>query len=69
MTEHTRRIAVREYSNNAPSAQETQLFRNFGNCVLSGKLDPHWPEIARKTQQVVDACMQSADEGGKLIEL
>jgi predicted dehydrogenase len=69
MTEHTRRIAVREYSNNAPSAQETQLFRNFGACVLSGKLDPHWPEIALKTQQVVDACLRSAREGGRLVDL
>jgi predicted dehydrogenase len=69
MTEHTRRIAVREYSNNAPSAQETQLFRNFGKLVLGGKLDPHWPEIALKTQQVVDACMRSANDGGKLIDL
>lgn len=69
MTEHTRRIAVREYSNNAPSAQETQLFRNFGSLVLSKKLDSHWPEIALKTQHVVDACMRSANEGGTLVEL
>jgi len=63
MTEHTRRIAVREYSNNAPTAQETLLFRNFGDIVLSGKLVPDWPEIALRTQQVVDACMESAREG------
>jgi predicted dehydrogenase len=69
MTEHTRRIAVREYSNNAPSAQETQLFRDFGSLVLAGKLDPHWPEIALKTQQVADACMRSANECGRLIDL
>lgn len=69
MTEHTRRLAVREYSNNAPTAQETQLFRNFGSLVQAGKLDAQWPEIALKTQRVVDACMRSANEGGKLVDL
>jgi predicted dehydrogenase len=69
MTAHTRRIAVREYSNNAPTAQETQLFRNFAQLVLDKKLDPHWPDIALKTQQVVDACMRSAKQGGKLVEV
>jgi predicted dehydrogenase len=69
MTEHKRRVAVREYSNNAPTAQETRLFREFAALVLSKKLDPHWPEIALKTQQVIDALMQSARESGKVVTL
>ncbi len=69
MEEHTQRFAVREYSNNAPSAQESNLFRNFSSLVLSGRVDPHWPEIALKTQQVMDACLASARQDGKAIEL
>ena len=67
--EHTRRHAVYEYSNNAPSAQETNLFRNFAELVLSGKRDDFWADIALKTQQVMDACLTSARQDGKTIEL
>jgi len=49
-----------EPSNNAPGSQESQLFRTFSDCVLSGKLDLHWPEITLKTQRVLDACLESA---------
>lgn len=63
MEQHTRRITVPEYSNGEYNAQETNLFRTFGELALSGKLDPHWPEIALKTQQVLDACLRSAREG------
>lgn len=64
MEEHTRRIAVHEHSNNAPNAQETALFRNFADLVLSGKLSDHWPKIALQTQQIMDACVQSAENNG-----
>lgn len=69
MERHTQRHAVVEYSNNHPSAQETRLFRTFADCVNTGKIDPHWPEIALKTQQVMDACLESARHGGKIVEL
>ena len=69
MEEHTRRYAVYEYSNNAPSAQETNLFRNFSELVLRGKPDDFWADIALKTQQVMDACLASARQDGKTIEL
>jgi len=69
MVEHTRRVSVREYSNNKPDAQETNLFRNFSTLVLSGRLDPHWPEIALKTQQVMDACLESARNGSREVTL
>jgi len=69
MERHHRRVGVREYSNNHPTAQETQLFRKFNDIVLSGKLDPHWPEISLKTQRVMDACQESASADCKRIEL
>jgi len=67
--EHTRRHAAYEYSNNAPTAQETNLFRNFSALVLSGRRDDHWADIALKTQQVMDACLASARQDGKTIEM
>lgn len=64
MEDHTRRVAVPEYSNNASNAQEVNLFRRFSEIVLSGQRDSHWPQIALLTQQVMDACLQSARNGG-----
>jgi len=64
MEDHSSRVAVREFASNHPTAQETKLFRTFGNLVLGGAPDPHWPEISLKTQQVLDACLASAREGG-----
>jgi predicted dehydrogenase len=52
-----------EYSNNHPSAQETGLFRTFGDLVLSGRRDHFWPDVALKTQQVLDAALKSAAAG------
>lgn len=64
MERYQRRVAVREFSNNAPQAQETALFRNFASLVLSGRRDPSWPDMALKTQQVLDACLASAQADG-----
>ncbi len=69
MEEHTRRVAVAEYSNNAANAQESNLFRGFSELVLSGKPDDSWAQVALQTQQVMDACLASARQDGKLIEL
>ena len=69
MEQHPRRIAVRESSNNAPNAQETNLFRKFSELALSGKPDNFWADIALKTQQVMDACVTSAQQDGKPVEL
>jgi len=60
MEEHTRRVAVPEYSNSAENSQEAQMFRQFAELALSGQPDLYWGEIALKTQQVLDACLQSA---------
>jgi predicted dehydrogenase len=69
MEEHTRRFAVREYSNAAENAQETHMFCRFAELVLSGRPDHSWGELTLKTQQVLDACLQSARAGGSVIEL
>ena len=50
------------------TAQNTVMFRNFANQVLSGKLNDEWPTWALKTQQVQDACFQSAQEDGKPVK-
>ncbi len=69
MESHQRRIATSEYSNNHPNAQETNLFRTFNHLVLSGEIDPHWSEIAFKTQRVMDACLESAQDHSRPVSL
>jgi len=69
MQSNTRRWVVEEHSHSHPSAQETNLFRNFAEQVLSGKLNPAWPEMALKTQQVMEACFESSFDDGKMIDL
>lgn len=69
MEDHTRRESVREYSNSETNAQETNLFRTFNHQVLSKRVDPHWGEIALKTQIVLDACLESARNGNKPVEI
>jgi predicted dehydrogenase len=69
MESHMRRYAVREYSNSMAESQEANLFRTFSALVLSGQPDPSWGERALKTQQVVDACLQSAREDGRLMSV
>jgi len=50
-----------DHSADRPStAQETNMIRNFANQVFSGQLNDEWPMWALKTQQVQDACFQSA---------
>ena len=56
-----------EYSNNTKNAQETALFRNFAALVLDGKLDGFWPEVALKTQRILDAALKSARNGGAAV--
>ncbi len=63
MEPHRRQYSVAEYSNNHPNAQETRMIRTFSDLVLSKKVDDHWPQIALKTQQVMDACLASAVSG------
>ena len=60
MEAHWRKFSVPEYSNSHPTAQETNLFRNFAEQVRSGTLNEAWPEWALKTQQVMEECFRSA---------
>ncbi len=69
MHEGRRVEAIDEPSSNAPGSQESGLFRTFSELVLSGKLDAHWPCISLQTQRVLDACLASARDGGKVVKL
>ena len=69
MERREQRLTRQEYSNSHPTAQETGLFRNFGDLVLQGKTDPSWGEITLKTQRVMMACLESARQGGQAISL
>ena len=63
MEEHRQRLAVAEYSNGHATSQETNLVRNFVAQVQTGHLNDLWPEMALKTQRVVNACFDSARAG------
>lgn len=62
MRRHTRTVSLPEYSNSHATAQETNLFRTFSDLVLTNRRDPHWGDIALKTQTVMDACWLAAKE-------
>jgi predicted dehydrogenase len=69
MESHPVRYAVRECSEGAENAQEVNMIRTFGNLVTGGTPDPTWGEIAMKTQVVMDACLRSAQQNGKPIDV
>lgn len=69
MERHPRRVALKEHSDSHPTAQESRLFRRFGELVLGGSPDPFWPRISLQTQEVLDACLRSAREGGREVLL
>ncbi len=69
MEDHRRRVAVDEPSNSARTSQEANMFRTFAALVLSGQPDDAWGDMALKTQQVLDACLRSADSGGRMVEV
>lgn len=45
------------------TAQDARMWRNFANQIFSGKLNEEWPTWSKKTQQVMDACHESAKRG------
>ena len=63
------RVVVPEPSHGQATAQETNLFRSFAEQVRSGRLNEMWPDFALKTQQVVNACLESALAGGQPVSL
>jgi predicted dehydrogenase len=58
-----------EHSASLAMAQDSQMFSNFARQVQSGKLNEDWPMWALKTQQVMDACYESAREGSRTISI
>jgi predicted dehydrogenase len=64
MESYPRRLAVHEYSNGMPNAQETHMIRTFAEIVTSGRRQPWWEEQALATQQVLDALLCSARQNG-----
>jgi len=69
MESHLRRLAVDEYSNGMPNAQETNMIRTFAQIVISGQLQPRWGEQALATQRVLDALLCSAKQDGNVVAL
>ena len=65
MERHSRHYTIGEYSDSKPMAQETNLFRNFSAIVNKRQVDELWPDIALKTQRILNACLDSARNGGK----
>ncbi|HEU0008782.1 MAG TPA: Gfo/Idh/MocA family oxidoreductase [Verrucomicrobiae bacterium] len=68
MKPETHRLAVAEHSHGHADAQEANLFRNFATAIRSGRLNEQWPEMALKTQQIMNACLESANAEGQPIE-
>lgn len=65
MGSHPRRYAADEASDGEPDSQETNMIRTFSSLVTSGTLDQIWPDVALKTQLVLDACLRSARHEGR----
>ena len=64
MEPRRRRIAVEEYSNSMPNAQEANLYRAFAEQVRSGVLNEEWPESVLRTQIVMEQVRDSALKAG-----
>ena len=69
MQPHVRRWRTKEHSHGDPTAQESLLFRHFGEQVQTGTINSLWPDIALKTQQVMEACRESALLGGQPVKV
>lgn len=64
-----RRIPFAEPANDSRTAQETNMVRNFAEQVRSGQLNESWPMMALQTQAVVNACLASARDDGRLVTI
>jgi predicted dehydrogenase len=58
-----------QHDDSRTMAQEVHMIRNFTNQVQSGKLNDDWPMWALKTQQVMDACFESARNGSRTVQI
>lgn len=66
---HTARKAIAEYPSGEQNAAEVNMVRRFAECVLSRRLDPLYPDLACKTQRILDACRRSDAAGGVSVTL
>lgn len=66
---HEQRISCAEYSNNHPTSQESELFREFGRIVLSGDRTSIWPDLSLKTQIIMDALLDSARSESRYVPI
>lgn len=69
MERHVRRVAVNEYAGSNTNAQETNLYRNFAQLVLSGQPDASWGQGALNTQKVMEACWASAQADSSSVQI
>lgn len=69
MEKHVTEGSVAEYANYKPGSQECRLIENFSDLVLRKQIDSFWPEVALKTQQVLDAALDSALSGSRPVDL
>lgn len=61
MLPNRREHEVVEDSHGTASAQESRMFRDFARQVLSGELNQAWPDMALKTQQVMERLQQAVE--------
>ena len=64
---HIDRRAVHEYGCGEANSAEVNMVRKLGQLAIDGTLDPLYPELARKTQMILDACCRSDAAGGSLV--
>jgi hypothetical protein len=69
MEAHVHHSTIAEHSHGDESAQETNLFREFGNQIRSGRFKDDWFDFAFKTQLVMEACLDSARHDSRPVQL
>jgi len=69
MRRHSCRHSVLEYASGEANSQEVNMIRAMNEIVITGQLNDHWPDIALKTQRLLNACRESADKDGARVEI
>ncbi len=69
MERHDRTVTVSEHSHGHPTAQEARMFRAFSQLVLDRRTDRSWPARSLAVQRVMMACLVSAHDGGREVEV
>ncbi len=69
MEHRDRHYTVPEKASSHANAQETNMFRHFSQLILEGRREACWGDYSLRTQQVMDACLQSALQEGQRCHL